>query len=38
MVYDWGVKDFWLVNVGDIKLMEFFISFFFDFVWDIEVI
>ncbi len=34
--YDWGVKDLWLVNVGDIKPMEFPISFFLDMAWDVE--
>lgn len=31
--YDWGVRDLWLVNVGDIKPMELPISFFMDFAW-----
>lgn len=34
--YDWGVKDLWIVNVGDIKPMELPISFFLDFAWDAE--
>ncbi|AWW31376.1 glycosyl hydrolase [Echinicola strongylocentroti] len=34
--YDWGVEDLWLVNVGDIKPMEFPISFFLDMAWDVE--
>eukprot|EP00903_Cladosiphon_okamuranus_P000173 g173.t1 len=38
MAYDWGVKDLWLVNVGDIKPMELPISFFLDFAWDTEAI
>ncbi len=32
--YDWGVKDLWIVNVGDIKPMELPMSFFLDFAWD----
>ncbi len=32
--YDWGVKELWVVNVGDIKPMELPISFFLDFAWD----
>ena len=34
--YDWGVKDLWLVNVGDLKPMELPISFFLDFAWNPE--
>ena len=34
--YEWGVKDLWLVNVGDIKPMELPISFFLDFAWNAE--
>ncbi|MCB9331957.1 MAG: glycosyl hydrolase 115 family protein [Lewinellaceae bacterium] len=34
--YQWGVKNLWLVNVGDIKPMEFPISFFLDFAWDVN--
>lgn len=36
LTYQWGVKDLWLVNVGDIKPMEFPISFFLDFAWNAE--
>ena len=32
--YDWGVRDLWIVNVGDIKPMELPTSFFLDFAWD----
>ena len=32
--YDWGVRDLWLVNVGDIKPMELPTSFFLDFAWN----
>lgn len=34
LAYEAGVKDLWLVNVGDIKPMEFPISFFLDYAWD----
>lgn len=34
LAYQWGVKDLWIVNVGDIKPMELPISFFLDFAWD----
>ncbi len=34
LTYEWGVKDLWIVNVGDLKPMEFPISFFLDFAWD----
>lgn len=36
LAYQWGVKDLWIVNVGDIKPMELPISFFLDFAWDVE--
>lgn len=36
LVYEWGVQDLWIANVGDIKPMEFPISFFLDFAWDPE--
>lgn len=32
--YEFGVDQVWVVNVGDIKPMEFPISFFLDFAWD----
>ncbi|ASB49099.1 glycosyl hydrolase 115 family protein [Alkalitalea saponilacus] len=38
ITYDFGVKELWLVNVGDIKPMEFPISFFLDFAWNPEAI
>ena len=34
LAYEWGVKDLWLVNVGDIKPMELPISFFLDYAWN----
>jgi hypothetical protein len=36
LTYRHGVDRMWLVNVGDIKPMEFPISFFLDFAWDPE--
>lgn len=38
LAYQWGVRDLWIVNVGDIKPMELPISFFLDFAWDPEAI
>lgn len=38
LAYEWGVRDLWLVNVGDIKPMELPISFFLDFAWNPEAI
>ncbi|MBN2425182.1 MAG: glycosyl hydrolase 115 family protein [Calditrichaceae bacterium] len=38
LAYQWGVKQIWLVNVGDIKPMELPISFFLDFAWNPEAI
>ena len=34
--YEWGVRDLWIVNVGDIKPMELPISFFLDFAWNAD--
>jgi hypothetical protein len=34
LAYEYGVKNIWVVNVGDIKPMEFPISFFMDYAWD----
>ena len=36
--YHWGVKDLWIVNVGDIKPMELPLSFFLDLAWDPDAI
>jgi hypothetical protein len=36
--YKSGVKDIWLVNVGDIKPMELPTSFFLDFAWNPDAI
>jgi hypothetical protein len=34
LAYEYGVKNIWIVNVGDIKPMEFPISFFLDYAWN----
>jgi hypothetical protein len=34
LAYEHGVKDIWIVNVGDIKPMELPISFFLDYGWN----
>ena len=34
LAYSYGVKQVWIVNVGDIKPMEFPISFFLDYAWN----
>jgi hypothetical protein len=34
LAYEYGVKDIWIVNVGDIKPMEFPTEFFLDYAWD----
>lgn len=36
MAYEYDVKNIWIVNVGDIKPMEFPISFFLDYAWNPE--
>lgn len=36
MAYDYGVKDIWIVNVGDLKPMEMPISYFMDMAWDFD--
>ncbi len=38
LAYKHGVKDLWLVNVGDIKPMELPISFFLDYAWNPDAI
>ncbi|HYX09992.1 MAG TPA: glycosyl hydrolase 115 family protein [Bacteroidales bacterium] len=38
LAYEYGVKDLWIANVGDIKPMELPISFFLDFAWDKDAI
>ncbi len=34
LAYRYGIDRIWIVNVGDIKPMEFPISFFLDFAWN----
>ncbi len=36
MAYEFGADELWIVNVGDIKPMEFPTSFFLDYAWDPE--
>lgn len=34
LTYEHGVRQLWVVNVGDLKPMEYPITFFLDFAWD----
>ena len=34
LAYEYQVRNIWIVNVGDIKPMEFPISFFLDYAWN----
>jgi len=34
LAYEYGVRQEWIVNVGDLKPLEFPISFFLDYAWD----
>jgi hypothetical protein len=36
VAYDYGIRDIWIVNVGDLKPMEFPISYFLDLAYDFE--
>lgn len=36
MAYDYGIKEIWIVNVGDLKPMELPISYFLDLAYDFE--
>jgi hypothetical protein len=36
LAYAYGAKQVWIVNVGDLKPMEFPISFFMDYAWSPE--
>lgn len=36
MAYDYGIRKIWIVNVGDLKPMEFPISYFLDLAYDME--
>ncbi len=38
LAWQYGVKDIWIVNVGDIKPMEFPISFWCDYAWNPDAI
>jgi len=33
LAYEYGARQVWIVNVGDLKPMEFSISFFLDYAW-----
>lgn len=34
MAYEYNIRQIWIVNAGDIKPMEFPISFYLDYAWD----
>lgn len=36
MAYDYGVREVWIVNVGDLKPMEFPLSYFLDLAYDFD--
>lgn len=36
LAYEYDVRNIWIVNVGDIKPMEYPISFFLDYAWNPE--
>jgi hypothetical protein len=36
LAYEYGVDKIWIVNVGDLKPMEFPISFFLNYAWDVK--
>lgn len=36
MAYDFGVRDLWIVNVGDVATQEFPLSYFMDLAYDFE--
>lgn len=36
LAWEYNARDIWIVNVGDIKPMEFPISFFLDYAWNPE--
>lgn len=36
LAYEYGVRNIWIVNVGDLKPMEFPINFFLDYAWKPE--
>ncbi len=36
LAYEYNVRNIWIVNVGDLKPMEFPISFFLDYAWNVN--
>jgi hypothetical protein len=36
LAHEWGANRIWIVNVGDLKPMEYPIQFFLDYAWDPE--
>jgi hypothetical protein len=36
LAYEYNVRNIWIVNVGDLKPMEFPVSFFLDYAWDVN--
>ncbi len=38
LCYEYGIRKLWVVNVGDLKPMEYPIQFFLDMAWDPEAI
>ena len=36
MAYEYGIKDLWIVNVGDVKFQEFPLNYFMDLAYDFE--
>ena len=34
--YEFGVRDIWVVNVGDLKFQEYPLSFFMDLAYDYQ--
>lgn len=36
MAYEFGIKELWVVNVGDLKPMEYPLSYFMDLAYDFE--
>jgi hypothetical protein len=36
MAYDYGIRDVWVANVGDISLLEYPLSYFLDLAYDMD--
>lgn len=36
MAYDYGIKEIWIVNAGDVGLVEFPVNYFMDMAYDFE--